>query len=140
MGIKLAKSVSSLYQVNYTLFLCNLPEELEIISKLTLSWSGRLAAFKRLKLPQLLNQFKLLPIPVPLSLFTSLKMTLGQFVWQNLKARSSWSILMKRRSLGSAGYIKFKDYYNATILAKQRLVNFLVHGTTLNPHRLLVIT
>lgn len=58
--------------------------------------------------------FRSLPIPVPLSFFTSLQTILGKYVWQKSKARSSWSNLMKHRSVGGAGYIHFRDYLCTT--------------------------
>lgn len=81
-GLKLTNSTSSLFRENYTPFLTNLSKELEKLSKSALSWSGRLASFKMLKLP--------LPVqmtddPDPLGLFSPFYRTYWDAMYGKIK-------------------------------------------------------
>lgn len=114
LGVKLTTSASSLYRVNFVPFLDNLHKEIEKITKHALSWSGRLVAFKMIDLPQLLNLFRTLPIPVPISFFTTVQNLLGRTVWYNKKSITSQACLIKHRSVRGVGYICIKDYYIAS--------------------------
>lgn len=118
LGLKRTRKTSYLYRANFTPFLNNLPKELEQFPKFALSWSGRLAAFKMLKLPQLLYLFRSLPIPIPGSFFTSLQKILRHYIWQKKRARCSRATLIKPKLVGGAGLIHFRDYYNAALLAQ----------------------
>lgn len=120
LGVSLTKSVSSLVKAKFTPFLNTFPKELNRISKTFLPWSGRLATFKILLLPQLLYLFRTLPIPIPLSFFTSIQSTLGKFIWQEGKVRCSRVNLMKHRLAGGMGLPIIKDYYTASLLAQLR--------------------
>lgn len=72
LGIHLTRSVKNLFSVNYKPLLIKLQTEIQSILKHKLSWSGRLAAFKILHLPQILYLFRTLPIPIPKYFFKSL--------------------------------------------------------------------
>lgn len=100
LGINLTKQVSSLFRANYVSFLNNLPKDLGNLSKYNFIWSGRLAAFKMVKLPQILYIFRSLSIPVPASFFASLQSILGKFTWEMFKASISRSNLIKHRLVG----------------------------------------
>lgn len=70
LGITLTPKVEELFKANYLPFLDRLRPKLQNLAKTELSWSGRLAAFKMMLLPQFLYLFRMLPIPVPNTFFT----------------------------------------------------------------------
>lgn len=71
-----------------------------------------------LKLHQILYLFRSLPIPIPATFFKTLQSYLKCFVWQKKWARCTHKKLIKHRSVGGTGYVDFRDYYYAAILAQ----------------------
>lgn len=65
LGITLTEQTEQLVNANYTPFFQDLHSKLSNITKAEMTWSGRLAAFKMMILPQLIYLFRALPIPVP---------------------------------------------------------------------------
>lgn len=70
LGIILTASTEALVAANYIPFLNSLSSKLHDIAKTEFLWSGRLAAFKMVILPQLIYLFRTLPIPIPNSYFS----------------------------------------------------------------------
>ena len=121
LGISLTATNGELFAANYSPLLCSMSKSLQDISKIELLWSGRLAAFKMIVLPQLLYLFRTLPIPVPASFFSKLQSQLNNFLWQGRKARCSFKKLIASRRVGGIGHVLLKDYHSAAVLSQARL-------------------
>lgn len=71
-------NAKNLFAANYLPFLDTIRSRLRELSKCELSWSGHLAAFKMILLPQLLYLFRTMPILVPESFFKSAQSLLNK--------------------------------------------------------------
>lgn len=120
LGITLTASTDDLFRANYIPFLSSLLTKLQNLSKSELLWSGRLAAFKMVILPQLIYLFRSLPILVPNWYFSKLQSLLNRFLWKGKKARWAFKNSVMSRKVGGVGNIVIKDYYLASILAQLR--------------------
>lgn len=105
---------------NYTPFLGSLSKSLQDIAKVELSWSGHLAAFKMILLPQLLYLFRTLPIPVPHSFFPCAQSMINRYLWQGKRARCAFKRLIASRRAGGVGHVLLKDYRTASILSQAK--------------------
>lgn len=90
------------------------------LANVELSWSGRLAAFKMLLLPQILYIFRTLPIPVPSVHFKALSALLSRFIWHKTRPRCSKVYLVRHRLAGGMGLVDIHDYFRASILVQLR--------------------
>lgn len=87
LGIKLTSYPSQLFHANYLPLIRTLQIGLQSLSKHTLSWSGRLAAFKMQILPQILYIFRTVPIPIPRQHFHTLQSILSRHLWDGKKSQ-----------------------------------------------------
>lgn len=130
LGITLTASTNNLVAANYTTYLGSLNKKLLDIGKTELSWTGRLAAFKMIILPQLLYLFRTLPIPVRNSFFSKAQSLINRFLWQGKKASCAFKKITKARDAGGIGHVILKDYHTAAILSQAKF--WLSRG---QPHR-----
>lgn len=85
LGIQLTSSSSRLYSTNFPLLLTKVEEDLNQISKLHLSWLGRIAAYQMQVLPKLLYYFRTLRIPMPQTFISQLTACLRKYIWAGKK-------------------------------------------------------
>lgn len=93
LRVHLTRSVKHLFWANFKPFLTKLRIETQTITNQELSWSGRLAAFKMLHLPQILYLFSTLPFLIPRYFFKSLQNLLNRLFGKgpNLEAHMQHS-------------------------------------------------
>lgn len=109
LGITLTPTTGDLVKANYVSFLGRLDSKLQALAKVELSWSGRLAAFKMVILPEFIYLFRTLPIPVPNSFFTIAQSKISKYLWQGKRARCAFSKLTNTRRAGGVGMVLLKD-------------------------------
>lgn len=120
LGITLMATMEELIEANYAPFLNTIKVKLQDITRMELSWSGRLAAFKMVLLPQLLCLLRTLPIPVANSFFNKIQSLVNQYLWKGKTARCAFKKLIVSRRVGGVGQVSIKNYYIASILAQFR--------------------
>lgn len=81
-----------------------------------MSWSGRLASFKMLCLPQIHT----LPISLKNIHLKALQDILKQLLWQSKHHCFSKALLIKHRLAGGMANIDFHDYFHASLLTQLR--------------------
>lgn len=118
LGIHLPRTTKNLYSCNFPPLLQTIQAANQQIAKHELSWTGRLAAFKMICLPQLLYYFRTIPIPLPTRFFRSLQTLFNRFLWNGKRPRCAHSKLTKHKLAGGMGSIDFEDYHLAAILAQ----------------------
>lgn len=71
-----------------------------------------------LVLPQILNIFQTLPIPLCSNHLKSLNTLFTRFIWCSKKPRCSKTLLVKHRIAGGMGLVDIQDYFRASILTQ----------------------
>lgn len=118
LGIIFTPQSKDLVTVNYLPFLTILNSKLHNLVKIKLTWSGRLALFKLLLLPQPLYLFRTLPIPVPNTFFLKAQALPNCYLWKGKKAKCTFSKLILTRKAGGMGHVVIRDYHRAVILTQ----------------------
>lgn len=120
LGVQVTSSSSKIYTCNYPPLLKRIEEELNQISKLHLTWIGRIAAYQMQVLPKLLYHFRTLPIPAPQKLFSELVMSLNKYIWAGKRPRIALTQLYKPKHLGGVSLPNSQIYYKAALLDQMR--------------------
>lgn len=116
LGIQLTHPTSNLYTTNYLPLLLQIQKEFVQLSKIHLTWVGRIAAYQMQILPKLLYLFRTIPIPIPNKFFKNLASSLNKFIWQNKKPRVALSTLYKHKKIGGGDLPNAQGYYQASLL------------------------
>lgn len=116
LGLQLTADPSDLAGANFPPLLVKLTREAARLARTELSWSGRLASFKMLLLPQILYIFHTLPVPIKPAHMRALEMVLHRYVWNSHSPRCSKVLLVKHRSVGGMGFTDLLDNYRASLL------------------------
>lgn len=87
LGITLKANVDRLVE-DYSSFLRKLTPKLQDLHRTESTWSGHLAAFKMMLLPQFIYLFRALPVPE--SFFNTAQSMINKFLWQGRKARCAF--------------------------------------------------
>lgn len=120
LGVQLTSSSSKIYSQNFPPLLTKIEEELHQITKLHLTWLGRIAAYQMQILPKLLYYFRSLPIPIPQKFFIQLEKCLKKYIWGGKKPRIALAHLYKPKHLGGVGLPNAQTYYKAAILDQMK--------------------
>lgn len=118
LGLKLSSDPGSLADSNYLPLIDKITKDIARFANIELSWSGRLAAFKMLILPQILYIFRTLPIPVPSIHPKTLNALLSKFIWKNRSPKCSRLLLIRHRLAGGMGLVDIRNYFRASILTQ----------------------
>lgn len=117
LGIRLVSNVAQLADVNYIPLINKLTKAAHCMAKCDLSWTGCLASFKMIILPQIYI-FITLAILVKKTHMQALNTILRKSVWkEDMRPSSPHALLLKHKYAGGMGMTDLHDYWVATHLS-----------------------
>uniref|UniRef100_A0A670HPA6 Reverse transcriptase domain-containing protein n=1 Tax=Podarcis muralis TaxID=64176 RepID=A0A670HPA6_PODMU len=116
LGVWVTSKNIDLFKNNYETTWKGIKKDIEIWSRLKLSFWGRIATIKMSVLPRILFYFQNIPVIKGTKIFNSWNKVISKFIWQGRKPRIKFKILTDAKERGGFALPDLKLYYEASCL------------------------
>uniref|UniRef100_A0A670IBL2 Reverse transcriptase domain-containing protein n=1 Tax=Podarcis muralis TaxID=64176 RepID=A0A670IBL2_PODMU len=116
LGIWLSPKNIDLYQNNYVPIWKGIKKDLEVWSRMKLSFWGRISTVKMTVLPKMLFLFQTIPILRGIGIFKEWQKVISRYIWQGKKPRIKFKLLTDAKERGGFALPDMKLYYEAACL------------------------
>uniref|UniRef100_A0A670HYC8 Reverse transcriptase domain-containing protein n=1 Tax=Podarcis muralis TaxID=64176 RepID=A0A670HYC8_PODMU len=116
LGIWLTSKTINLIEDNYSPTWNKVKKDLDVWSKVKLSWLGRMEAIKMNVLPRMLFLFQNIPVIRGSKIFKEWQKILSRFIWQGRRPRIRFKLLTDKKERGGLAVPNLKLYYEAACL------------------------
>ena len=78
-------------------------------------WIGRINTVKITILPNAVYRFNVIPIKLPMVLFTETRTKISQFLWKHKRPKTAKAVFQKKKGDGGVNLPDFRLFYKATV-------------------------